>query len=257
MKILMIGDVIGKPGREAVHSVLPELRKKHGINLVIANGENAAGGVGLTQATAEEMLQSGVDVLTTGNHVWRRKEVFSYLDSDAPVVRPLNYPPNVPGRGYLTIGSTMIINVLGRTFIGNFDCPFRTIDNLLKTLMPKPKTIIVDIHAEATSEKVALGWYLDGRVSAVLGTHTHVGTIDTRILPKGTAYVTDVGMTGPMESVIGADIDGVLDSFLTLMPLNLSIGKGDIMFNSVLIELSDTSGLAISITRVDMELKEK
>lgn len=255
MKILVIGDAIGKPGREAVSSIVPDLRKEHEINLVIANGENAAGGIGLTQATAEELLKSGVDVLTSGNHIWRRKEVLPYLDTNAPVLRPLNYPPETPGRGYIIIDSTMVVNLLGRTFIGNFDCPFRAIDKLLESIAPRPKTIIVDFHAEATSEKVAMGWYLDGRVSAVVGTHTHVGTVDTRILPKGTAYVSDVGMTGPMDSVIGANTEAVLESFLTLMPLNLSVGKGDLVFNSVLLDISNINGLATSIKRREVTIR--
>jgi metallophosphoesterase (TIGR00282 family) len=256
LNILVVGDVVGKPGREAVIKLVPQIRKEYKVDMVIANGENAAGGVGITQATAEEMLNAQIDVLTTGNHVWRRRDVLPYLDSNAPIVRPLNYPPGVHGHGHITVGPVMVVNLIGRTFMQNYDCPFRAMDNLLKELKQRPKIIIVDLHAEATSEKVAMGWYLDGRVTAVVGTHTHVGTVDTRVLPNGTAYVSDLGMVGPMDSVIGANTEAVLSSFLTNMPLNLSIGKGNRIFNSVLIEVAEDTGNAISITRIDREIKE-
>jgi metallophosphoesterase (TIGR00282 family) len=256
LNILVVGDVVGKPGREAVAKLVPQIRKEYKVDMVIANGENAAGGVGITQATAEEMLNAQIDVLTTGNHVWRRRDVLPYLDSNAPIVRPLNYPPGVHGHGHITVGPVMVVNLIGRTFMQNYDCPFRAMDNLLKELKQRPKIIIVDLHAEATSEKVAMGWYLDGRVTAVVGTHTHVGTVDTRVLPGGTAYVSDLGMVGPMDSVIGANIEAVLSSFLTNMPLNLSIGKGNRIFNSVLIEADENTGQATSITRIDREIKE-
>jgi len=254
LKILVVGDIVGKPGREATAQLVPRLRKRYAVDMVIANCENAAGGVGITQTTAESILESEVDVLTTGNHVWRRKEVLPYLDSDAPIIRPLNYPPNVPGRGYITIGDVMVANLVGRTFMKSYDCPFRAMDALLAG-PGLPKIVIVDMHAEATSEKVAMGWYLDGRVTAVIGTHTHVGTVDTRVLPQGTAYVTDVGMVGPMESVIGADKEVILSSFLTQMPFNQSVGKGDTVFNSVLIDVDESTGHAISIDRIDEEIK--
>lgn len=255
MKILVVGDIVGKPGREATEQLVPRLRKRYAIDMVIANCENAAGGVGITQSTAESILESEVDVLTTGNHVWRRKEVLPYLDSDAPIIRPLNYPPNVPGRGHITIGGVMVANLVGRTFMKSYDCPFRAMDELLAAVDKTPKIIIVDMHAEATSEKVAMGWYLDGRVTAVIGTHTHVGTVDTRVLPQGTAYVTDIGMVGPIESVIGADKEVILSSFLTQMPFNQSVGKGDTVFNSVLIDVDESTGRAISIDRIDEEIE--
>jgi len=192
MLILVIGDIIGRPGRQAVQEFLPGLRQLYGLDMVIANAENTAGGFGLTSATARELFDAGVNVLTSGNHIWAQKEIVSYLDGDMPILRPLNYPPDVPGRGYLIIKQTMVVNLIGRTFMGNLDCPFRAMDKLLSELDRKPPVIIVDFHAEATSEKVAMGRYLDGRVSAVLGTHTHVGTIDTQVLPGGTAYVTDI-----------------------------------------------------------------
>lgn len=253
MRILMIGDVIGRPGRRAVQVLLPNLRQEYSIDLVIANGENAAGGLGLTRETAEELFASGIDVITSGNHIWDHKEIIPSLDSELAILRPLNYPPGVPGRGYLTKGKVLVVNLLGRTFIGNFDCPFRAMDQLLEELVDKPPVIIADFHAEATSEKVAMGRYLDGRVSAVLGTHTHVGTIDARLLPEGTAYVTDVGMTGPLESVIGDDADAVIRRFLTQLPHRLSVGKGSVVLNSVLVEVEESTGVAKSIVRIDKE----
>ena len=251
----MIGDVIGRPGRRAVQVLVPHLRQEYRIDLVIANGENAAGGLGLTRETAEELFASGIDVITSGNHIWDHKEIIPSLDSELAILRPLNYPPGVPGRGYLTKGKVLVVNLLGRTFIGNFDCPFRAMDQLLEEIVDKPPVIITDFHAEATSEKVAMGRYLDGRVSAVLGTHTHVGTIDARLLPKGTAYITDVGMTGPIESVIGDDADAVIRRFLTQLPHRLSVGKGSVVLNSVLVDVDERTGRATGITRVDRELE--
>jgi len=249
----MIGDVIGRPGRRAVEALVPGLRQEYGLDLVIANGENAAGGLGLTKETAEELFGASVDVLTSGNHIWDKKEILSTLDSELAILRPLNYPPGVPGRGYLIKGKALIVNLVGRTFMGNFDCPFRAMDELLEELVDRPPVVIVDFHGEATSEKMALGWYLDGRASAVLGTHTHVGTVDTRLLPKGTAYVTDVGMTGPVDSVIGDDTEAAIGRFLSQLPHRLSVGKGAVIFNSVLVEVEESTGRARSIVRIDRE----
>lgn len=250
MKILVIGDVIGKPGREAVKEILPRLRDEYGITLAIANGENAAGGIGLTPGTAQELFDSGIDVITTGNHVWAHHEVIPYLDSAAAVIRPLNYPPMTPGRGYWIKDNIMVVNIIGRTFVGDFDCPFRAMDKLLGELDKKPAVIIVDFHAEATSEKVAMGRYLDGRVTAVLGTHTHIGTIDACVLPKGTAYVTDIGMVGPINSVIGVEVSAVIDRFLTQIPKRFSVAKGQVSFDAIVVEATDDSGKAIDIKRV-------
>jgi hypothetical protein len=249
----MIGDVIGKPGREAIKAIVPDLRQKHNVDLVIANGENSAGGVGITFKTAGELLTSGVDVVTSGNHIWRHKEIIPYLDGEFPILRPLNFPPGVPGQGYLIIKEVMVVNLIGRVFIGDYDCPFRAIDKLLEEVENKPPIIVVDFHGEATSEKGALGWYLDGRVSAVVGTHTHIGTVDAQILPQGTAFVTDLGMVGPADSVIGDDIENVISRFLTQMPHHLLVGKGRITFNSVLVEADEESGRAKNITRIDLE----
>jgi metallophosphoesterase (TIGR00282 family) len=250
--ILAIGDVIGKPGRKALNQLLPGLHQQYGLDLIMVNGENAAGGIGLTVATAKEMLDAGADVLTSGNHIWMHREIYPYLDSDMPILRPLNYPPGVPGRGYIVIGQVAVVNLIGRVFIGDFDNPFHAIDKLLAQL--EPKIIMVDFHAEATSEKVAMGRYLDGRVSAVLGTHTHVGTTDAQILPGGTAYVSDIGMTGPLDSVIGDDAEAAIERFLTNMPHRLSVGKGKTALNGIMVEVDDDSGRALSIERIYQEV---
>jgi metallophosphoesterase (TIGR00282 family) len=251
MLILAIGDIIGKPGRKALSQLLPDLRQQYGLDLVIANGENAAGGIGLTPETAKELLEAGADVITSGNHIWAQKEIFPYLEGQMPILRPLNYPPGVPGRGYLVVGKVAVVNIMGRTFMGDLDCPFQAMDKLLSEL--KEKIIIVDFHAEATSEKMAMGRYLDGRVSAVLGTHTHVGTIDSQILARGTAYVTDIGMTGPIDSVIGDDTNAVLQRFLTGIHRRLSVGKGKSALNAVMVDIDD-SGRAKSIERIYREV---
>ena len=255
MLILMIGDIIGRPGRRAVHRLLPGICEQHGVDLVIANAENVAGGIGVTSGTARELLEAGAHVLTSGNHIWGQKDIIPYLNGGLPVLRPLNYPLGVPGRGYLRKDDVLVINLEGRVFMRQIDCPFRSMDRLLAELEGKPPVIIVDFHAEATSEKVALGRYLDGRVSAVLGTHTHVGTIDACILPKGTAFITDVGMVGPSDSVIGTDAEAVISRFLTGIPHHLSVGKGKPVLNAVLVEVNENSGRAISIERICRQLE--
>jgi 2',3'-cyclic-nucleotide 2'-phosphodiesterase len=253
MNILAIGDVIGKPGRQALARSLPEIKQQYGVDMTIVNAENSASGIGVTPETATELLRFGADVLTSGNHVWKYKDIYPMLENGSPILRPLNYPPGVPGKGYIVYKGVLVINLIGRTFMGNYDDPFRTMDAFLSGLTEKPRIIFVDFHAEATSEKVALGRYLDGRVSALLGTHTHVGTIDTAILPKGTAYVTDIGMTGPVDSVIGDDPDEVLQRFLTQIPHRLSAGKGRCVVNGILVRIDDTTGRALSIQRIQKE----
>lgn len=253
MRALMIGDVIGRPGRRAVTRLLPGLRDELRLDIVIANGENAAGGRGLTSATAAELFAAGVDVITSGNHIWDQKEIIPQLEGEMPIVRPLNYPPGLPGRGYLVWNDTLIVNLMGRIFIGSFDCPFRAFDALLSQVNPLPSRIIVDFHAEATSEKIAFGWYADGRASAVLGTHTHVATADTRVLPKGTAYVSDVGMVGPKNSVIGMEISTVMERFLRQTPTQMDVASGPSIFNSVLLEIDDDTGRARDIQRLDRQ----
>jgi metallophosphoesterase (TIGR00282 family) len=255
MLILAIGDIIGKPGRQAMNKLLPYLRQQYSFDMVIANAENIAGGIGVTSATAKELLDAGVDMLTSGNHIFAQKEIIPHLDGEMPILRPLNYPPGVPGRGYIINGQVMVVNLMGRIFMSDIDCPFRAMDKLLAELKHKPPIVIVDFHAEATSEKMAMGRYLDGRVSAVLGTHTHVGTIDAQLLPQGTAYVTDIGMTGPMDSIIGDDSEAVIRRFLTAMPHRLSVGKGKTMLNAVMVRVDDNSGRAISIERIYREVE--
>jgi len=231
------------------------LKKQYGIDFVIANGENVAGGLGLTLNTAEELFHAGVDVITSGNHIWAQKDILPYLDSEMPILRPLNYPPGVPGRGHLVFSNRLVVvNLIGRTFIGNFDCPFRAMDKLLTELEARPAVIMIDFHAEATSEKVALGRYLDGRVTAILGTHTHVGTIDVQLLPGGSAYVSDIGMTGPLNSVIGDNTDDVLDRFLTIIPHRLSVGKGKVTFNAILVTADEETGMATTVDRICREV---
>ena len=249
----MIGDVIGKPGRKAMDATLSELRRELDLDLVIANGENIAGGFGLTVDTVQELLDSGVDMLTSGNHVWAQKEFIPFLDEGLPVIRPANYPPRAPGRGHMVMKGVLIVNLMGRTFMSPIDCPFRTADQILEEAgrNGSPRIIIVDMHAEATSEKQALGWYLDGRVTAVLGTHTHVPTADARILPKGTGYVTDVGMTGPYNSVIGCETGAVLERFLSQTPQRLTVAGGPVVMNSVLIEVDPETAKTTHIERVD------
>lgn len=251
----MIGDIIGKPGRRTIQRLVPDLRAEYKLDYIIANGENAAGGKGLTSTIARELLEVGIDVLTSGNHIWAQREIIPYLDSELPVIRPLNYPTGTPGRGYLNLGPLTIVNLIGRTFMSHGDCPFRAMDQLLEELAGTPRMVVVDFHAEATSEKGAMGRYLDGRVSAVAGTHTHVGTIDAWVLPGGTAFVTDIGMSGPIESVIGDDVETVIQRFLTQMPHRLEVGKGNGWFNSVLIDIDERTAKAKSIVRVDREIE--
>jgi len=251
LRILVVGDVVGKPGRRAVRMLVPQLRKEHHIDFIIVNGENAAGGFGITLDNIQEFLECGVDVVTSGNHVWDQKEFIPHMDSELPVVRPFNYPPGVPGRGYIQKNGVLVVNLMGRTFMADIDCPFRAADRILTEVNPRPSAIIVDFHGEATSEKQAMGWHLDGRVSAVVGTHTHVGTVDARVLPGGTAFVTDIGMVGPRDSVIGVDAKSVLQRFLTQMPARFEVAKGPVTFNSVLIETDDATGRARSIQRLD------
>ena len=255
MNILLIGDVVGKVGRRAIACLLPEIRRNHDLDIVIANGENAAGGKGLTPSTADELFEAGVEIITSGNHIWRYNEIYSYLDSEAPVLRPLNYPKGAPGRGFLCHNGVAVINLMGRTFMpGALDCPFRGADDALANINDCA-IVIVDMHAEATSEKAAMAWYLDGRVSAVIGSHTHIPTADARVLPKGTAFVTDVGMVGSRDSILGVMKEPVIDGFLNQLPARFTTDEhGPVVFNSVLIQVDDASGRATDIQRVDREV---
>jgi hypothetical protein len=257
MRVLAIGDVVGKPGRQAVAALLPGLRAELGIDTVIANGENAAAGRGLTPRTADEMFSAGVDIITSGNHIWDQKEIIPALDADARIIRPANYPQGVPGRGIASVGRLTVVNLMGRTFMYEIDDPFRVADDVLAGVSGE-QTIVVDMHGEATSEKIAMGWYLDGRVAAVFGTHTHVPTADERILKHGTAFVCDVGMCGPVDSIIGVEADAVLRKFLTGMPTKFSVAERSpvVQFNAVLIDIDDATRRARSIERVDREWEQ-
>lgn len=254
MRVIIIGDIVGGPGRRAVKENLKSLRLELKADLVIANGENAAGGNGITKVIAQELYAAGVDVITMGNHVWDRKEILDFIDKDTRIIRPANYPNGTPGRGafvYELNGYKVgVINLSGRVFLPDLDCPFRKVKELVETLRQETPNIIVDFHAEATSEKIAMGWFLDGKVSAVCGTHTHVQTADERILPEGTAYITDLGMTGPRDSVLGVQVDLVVEKFLSQMPVRFEIATGGYQLNGVLIEINQETGLASNISRI-------
>lgn len=261
MKILFIGDIVGNPGREAVNKLLPSLKKEHNLDFVIANAENAAGGSGITPFVAKDLFDSGVDVITSGDHIWKRREIFEIIAKEGRILRPINFPVGAPGRGWavfkaknnLKIG---VMNVQGRVFMEALDCPFKASREAQEELAKETNIIIVDIHAEATSEKVALGWYLDGKVSAVLGTHTHIQTADERILPAGTAYITDVGMVGPLDSVIGRRIEDVLERFVTSIPTRFEVAKDNIQAQGVVLDINESTGKAVSIIRVQKKLLE-
>lgn len=255
MRILLIGDICGRSGRSCVARWLPELREKRAIDIVFANAENAAGGLGATAEVLAEILALGVQGITMGNHTWRQKGFAEALDSLDAVVRPANYPPDVPGKGAqvfeLPDGRKVgIINLVGRVFMEPFDCPFRRGRDEVMRLRELTPVVVVDFHAEATSEKKALGWYLDGLCTAVLGTHTHVMTADERVLPHGTAYITDVGMTGPADSVIGVDTERAIHKFVTGLPSSFRVAKGPTELCAVLVEADDQTGKALSIERI-------
>ena len=260
MRILFVGDIFGRPGRNIVHERLPDLQKQHAVDLTIANGENAAGGFGITPQIAEELFELGIDVITTGNHVWDKREIIDYMNSAngneaslaRRVLRPANYPAGSPGFGWYqgrTRGGVpyAVINLQGRVFMAQNDDPFRVADKLLKEI--SAKVILVDMHAEATSEKLSLGWYLDGRVTAVLGTHTHVPTADEQVLPGGTVMQTDVGMTGPYHSVIGVDKNIILQRFLTQLPVRMEAARHGAELHSVIVEVDESTGRATAVRR--------
>jgi len=232
---------------------LKEIKKKHAIDGVIVNGENSAGGLGITPETCEELLHYGIDVITTGNHIWDKKEILPYIDTQEKLLRPLNYPPGVPGYGSILLNNNhqkwAVINLSGRVFMSPLDCPFQAVDKELEILRKETNIILIDFHAEATSEKIAFGWYCDGRVSCVVGTHTHVVTADEKILPGGTAYITDIGMTGAHQSVIGIETKQILSRFLTQIPVKYTVAKEDVILNSVIVEVDDQTGKSLSISR--------
>jgi len=258
MRFLAIGDIVGRPGRNMIKNTLSKIKENYKIDVVIANCENAAGGNGITKKVADELFSYGINVMTMGNHVWANKEIFSFIDNEHRIVRPANYPDGTPGRGYnIFVCNGMeyaVINLCGRVFMDILDCPFRQIDNMLSKI--KTKIIIVDFHAEATSEKKALAYYLDGRVSCVFGTHTHVQTADERILPKGTGFITDVGMTGPYESILGIEKELVIKKFTSQLPVRFEIAKGIGQFNGIIFDVDEKSGQSTHIERVSFLLEE-
>jgi len=259
MNVLFIGDVVGAPGRRALEELLPRLVDHYFLDLVIANGENAAGGLGITPQVADQLLGYGIDVLTSGNHIWKHKEIIPYLEATDRLIRPANYPPETPGRSYTIVETASgekaaILNLEGRVFMSTLECPFRTVDRVLASLPSQVKVIIVDMHAEATSEKQAMGWHLDGRVSAMVGTHTHVQTADERILPGGAGYITDIGMTGPVDSVIGMKKEIILERFLSQLPQPFKVATQNIQLQGVLLKI-DAQGRCQEISRVSLPLK--
>jgi metallophosphoesterase (TIGR00282 family) len=258
MKVLFIGDIVGEAGRKAIRRGIPNITERLKIDFVIANVENAAGGFGITQDVGEEILSLGVDVLTSGNHIWDKKEAVSYIAEEQRLLRPANYPEDVPGQGSVVIDThrgdrIAVLNISGRVFMNQTDNPFRISKREILKLKKHTNIIIVDFHAEATSEKSAFGWFLDGEVSAVIGTHTHVQTADETILPKGTAFITDVGMTGPINSVIGIKKDIILRKFLTYMPARFETAKGKSLLSAVVIDIDTKSGNARNIERLQLK----
>lgn len=250
---------MGKPGREAIERIVPGFRAKNKVDLVIVNGENAAAGSGLTPKIVHRLLQSGVDAITSGDHIWKRKEIYELLERSDRLIRPLNYPDGAPGKGaslidVTGIGPVGVINLVGRVFMDAVDCPFARVIDAINELKTRTRVVIVDIHAEATSEKVAMGWHLDGKASAVIGTHTHIQTADEKVLPLGTAYITDCGMTGPYDSVIGRDKESILRRFLSQMPERFTVASEGVELCGVLVDIDEATGKARAITRVREEL---
>ena len=260
-RLLFIGDIVGKPGRELVKRGLASLTDYHQIDLVIANAENSAAGFGITREIGDQLLDWGVDVMTSGNHIWDKREAIDYIGAESRLLRPANFPAGVPGNGSYVArarnGSSVgVINIMGRVFMLNIDDPFAVVLREIEAMRERTRVIFVDFHAEATSEKVAMGWHLDGKVTAMVGTHTHVQTADERILLKGTAYLTDVGMTGPHDSVIGVEVQAALSRFLTGMPARFETASGNPRLNAVIVEADEKTGLAVEIERVSYSLAE-
>lgn len=255
MRVLVIGDIVGQPGRRAVKDCLPSLKQELDIDFVVANGENAAGGNGITKIIAQELLSYGIDMLTMGNHVWNQKDIFDYIVKESRIIRPANYPPGAPGKGYNIYTAdngvkVAVVNISGRVYMPEMDCPFRKVDQIIDEIKNEAQLILVDFHAEATSEKVAMGWHLAGRVTAMVGTHTHVQTADERILPGGTAYITDLGMTGPRDSVIGVQKDIILKKFITGLPQRFVVANTNYQFNAVVIDIDEYTAEATDINRI-------
>jgi len=261
IRLLFIGDIVGRPGRDLVRRGVAALREYHQIDLVIANAENAAAGFGITRELGEQILDAGVDVMTSGNHIWDKKEAIDYIGIEPRLLRPLNFPEGVPGNGSYVARtengvSVGVINAMGRVFMLNIDDPFARVLQEIDKVKQRARIVFVDFHAEATSEKIAMGWHLDGKVTAVVGTHTHVQTADDRILPKGTGYLTDVGMTGPHDSVIGVEVEAALGRFRNAMPARFETATGNPRLNAVIIEADENTGLATEMERISYSLDE-
>lgn len=255
MRFLIVGDVVGKPGRKILADKLAVIKEELNIQGVIVNGENAAGGLGIVPEVCEEILSYGVDVITSGNHIWDKKEIVDYIDYQPRLIRPLNYPPEVPGRGWTVVegkNKWIVVNMSGRVFMPALDCPFRKIEEEMENFKKITNLIFLDFHAEASSEKIAMGWFLDGKVSCVFGTHTHVATADERILPQGTAYITDIGMTGACDSVIGVEKEDILTKFLTQMPIKYRVAKDNVQLNGIVVEVDEITGRAVRISRLSI-----
>lgn len=260
MKVLFVGDIVGNPGRKAAKEMISVLKREIPFDYCIANGENSAGGTGITYVVAQELYKCGVNAITMGNHTWSKKEVINFIDSDSRIIRPANYPQELPGKSSTIIdGSLGIVNLLGRVYMDGIDCPFKASEREIEYLKSFVKVIIVDMHAEATSEKCAMAWFLDGRVSSVIGTHTHVQTADERIFPCGTGFISDVGMTGPHEGIIGVERHLVIEKFLTHMPVKFEVAKGCVQFNAVYLTIDDKTGRTLEIKRLSrvFNLQEK
>ncbi len=260
MNIMMIGDICGQPGRRTAAHYIPLLKEKYNLDLIIANGENSAGGVGITAKVLEELSEMGIDCITAGNHIWDKKEVLNFIDTENNLIRPANYPPGTPGKGYYILSiknrKVAIINLLGRVFMPPIDCPFRTVNQILSEIKDTCEIIIIDFHAEATSEKLALGYYLDGQVSCIAGTHTHIQTADERILPQGTAYISDIGMVGSWNSILGVDKEPVIKKFLTGLPTKFTVANGsETIFCAAMITIDSDTNKVAHITRIQENFK--
>ncbi|ACB85059.1 TIGR00282 family metallophosphoesterase [Natranaerobius thermophilus] len=254
VKVLIIGDIVGRPGRYCLRDLLPKIQENYEIDFTIANGENAAAGKGITKKAMNSLLESGVDLITSGNHIWDKKEIFKFIDEERSIIRPANFPPGNPGNGHQIIETNSVnigvINLSGRVFMSSIDCPFQKGKEIIDKITHDCNIIIIDFHAEATSEKMALARYFDGKVSAIIGTHTHIQTADEQVLPAGTGYITDVGMTGPYESILGVESQAVIDNFITGIPTKFEVAEGKVQFNGVVVHLDSDNGICKKIERI-------
>ncbi len=254
MKIMLVGDVVGRPGRDAFQKYTPKLRQEKNIDVVVVNGENSAGGKGITRKSMSALYHAGADIITSGNHIWDKKDVLEFIDQEPFLIRPANYPEGAPGKGYciypFKAKNIGVMNLSGRAFMQDMDCPFQKAEEILREMKEECDIILLDFHAETTSEKMAMGWYLDGRVNAVVGTHTHIQTADERILPQGTAYLTDLGMVGPWNSVLGVKKDIILKKFTTALPVRFELEEGPNVYSALIVEIDDKTNSTLAIERI-------